>query len=84
MSTWGSPGSGKLGNLSFSLLDHLLLVPSRPSFWPRYDMSIENLDHGLSLLRDPLSMGPHGLSSKCLSLELWPFMNCPSHLSLHL
>lgn len=35
------------GNLSLSLLDHLLLVPSRVSFWPHNDLSIENLDHGL-------------------------------------
>lgn len=47
------PRSGRMGKLSFSLLDHLLFVPSRPSFWPHDAVSIENLDRGLSLLRDP-------------------------------
>lgn len=27
-------------------------------------------------------MAPHGLLSKHFSLELWPFMNSPRHLSL--
>lgn len=49
----GSQSAGKVGNLSFPLLDHLLLVPSRPSFWAPDDLSVENLDHGLSWLRDP-------------------------------
>lgn len=72
--------AGKMGNLSFSPLDHLLPVTSRLSFWSHIVLSTENLDCGLPVLRD-LPWPLHGLLSKHHSLELWPFVNCPSHPS---
>lgn len=47
-------GTEKMGNLGLSLLDHLLLVSWRPSFWLLNDLSIEKPDHGLPLLSNLL------------------------------
>lgn len=47
---WGAGGfhgTGKMGNLSLSLLGHLLLVPSRASFWAHNDLLDENFGQGL-------------------------------------